>query len=294
MHQDRMKWVYLIILSLVWGSSFILIKKGLLGLTPLQLGAARILIAGVLLISIGFKYTKDIKKGEWKWLVLSGFFGTLIPAFLLAFAQTEIDSAVASILNSTTPLLALILGVLVFGVAFVKRQALGVFIGLIGCLVLIFSGANVNPDQNYWFASFVLIASVCYSINVNLIKHFMQNIHPIGITVGNFIGIMIPAFIVLLFSDFPFTEITSNPKIYTAIGYVILLAIVGTCMAKVLFNKLVQISDAIFATSVTYLIPVVALFWGILDNEDFGLWQFVGMGIILLGVFLVNSGKKKA
>ena len=181
----------------------------------------------------------------------------------------------------------------VFGVAFVKRQAIGVFIGLLGCLVLIFSGANVNPHQNYWFVGFVLVASVCYSINVNLIKQYMQNIHPIGITVGNFIGIMIPAFIVLMFSDFPFSEVTSNPKLYNALGYVVLLAIIGTCMAKVLFNKLVQMSSAIFATSVTYLIPIVALFWGVLDNEDFGFWQFVGMGIILFGVFLVNSGKKK-
>ncbi|MAM23201.1 DMT family transporter [Croceibacter atlanticus] len=293
MYQDRIKWVYLIILSLVWGSSFILIKKGLLGLTPLQLGATRILIAGMVLIAIGFKHLKSIKKSEWKWVILSGFLGTLIPAFLIAFAETEIDSAVASILNSTTPLLALILGVLVFGVAFVKRQAIGVFIGLLGCLVLIFSGANVNPHQNYWFVGFVLVASVCYSINVNLIKQYMQNIHPIGITVGNFIGIMIPAFIVLMFSDFPFSEVTSNPKLYNALGYVVLLAIIGTCMAKVLFNKLVQMSSAIFATSVTYLIPIVALFWGVLDNEDFGFWQFVGMGIILFGVFLVNSGKKK-
>ena len=121
----------------------------------------------------------------------------------------------------------------------------------------------------------------------------MQNIHPIGITVGNFIGIMIPAFIVLMFSDFPFSEVTSSPKLYNALGYVVLLAIIGTCMAKVLFNKLVQMSSAIFATSVTYLIPIVALFWGVLDDEDFGFWQFVGMGIILFGVFLVNSGKKK-
>ena len=292
MPNSRLKWIYLIILSLVWGSSFILIKKGLIGLTPLQLGASRTLFAGFFLLLVGYSKLKTIKREEWKWVAISGFLGTLIPAFLFAFAETEIDSAIASILNSTTPLIALLIGVSLFGVVFVKQQALGVFVGLLGCLILIFGGANVNPDQNYWYASFVLVASVCYACNVNIIKHYMQEMNPLAITVGNFVVIMIPAFIILLFSGFFQLDLVGNSELQTSLGYVLLLALVGTSVAKAVFNKLVQISDAVFATSVTYIIPVVALFWGILDNESFGLWQLVGMVVILLGVFLVNSGKK--
>jgi len=293
MPNSRLKWIYLVILSLVWGSSFILIKKGLVGLTPLQLGALRTLFAGFFLLLVGYSKLKTIKRDEWKWVAISGFLGTLIPAFLFAFAETEIDSAIASILNSTTPLIALIIGISLFGVVFVKKQALGDFVGLLGCLILIFSGAEVNPDQNYWYASFVLVASVCYAINVNIIKNYMQEMNPLAITVGNFVVIMIPAFIILLFSGIFELDLVGNSELHTSIGYVLVLALVGTSVAKAVFNKLVQMSDAVFATSVTYIIPVVALFWGILDNESFGVWQLVGMLVILLGVFLVNSGKKK-
>lgn len=293
MSNDKLKWIYLVILSIVWGSSFILIKKGLLGLTALQLGATRILFAGVFLLAIGFPHLRTIKKHEWKWVAISGVFGTLIPAFLFAFAETEIDSAIASILNSTTPLMALILGIVAFGAVLVKRQLLGVFVGLIGCLILIVSGAEVNPDQNYWYASLVLGASVCYAINVNLIKHYMQNISALGIAAGNFLVIMIPAFIILMYSNFFTLDLVNNSNIHEALVYVVILAVVGTGVAKVLFNKMVHMSDAIFATSVTYTIPIVALFWGMLDGEDFSILQLLGMAVILLGVFLVNSGKKK-
>lgn len=293
MPHHRLKWIYLFILSLVWGSSFILIKKGLVALTPLQLGSIRTLFAGFFLLLVGYSKLKTIKRHEWKWVAISGFLGTLIPAFLFAYAETEIDSAIASILNSTTPLIALIIGISLFSVTFIRRQALGVFIGLLGCIILIFTGADVNPDQNYWYASFVLVASVCYACNVNIIKQYMQDMNPLAITVGNFVVIMIPAFIVLLFSRFLQLDLVANTEIHTALGYVLLLALVGTSVAKAVFNKLVQISDAVFATSVTYIIPVIALFWGVLDGESFGLWQLFGMVIILLGVFLVNSGHRK-
>lgn len=196
------KWVYLILLSIVWGSSFILIKKSLIGLTPLQLGALRTLFAAVFLFLIGFSKLKTIKKHEWKWIAVSGFMGTFIPAFLFAFAETEIDSAVASILNSTTPIMTLILGAVIFGILFSKNQLIGVIIGLTGSFLLIWSGAEVKPNQNYWFAILVLIASVCYAINVNIIKRYLQEIPALGIAVGNFAVLIIPALLVLAFSGF--------------------------------------------------------------------------------------------
>ena len=291
MQNTKLKWVYLIVLSLVWGSSFILIKKSLIGLTPLQLGAIRTLFAAIFLFLIGFRSIRTIAASDWKWVIISGFLGTFIPAFLFAFAETEIDSGIASILNSTTPLVTLILGVLIFSIRFNKNQFVGVVVGLVGCLALILEGASVNPNQNYWYALLVLCASVCYAINVNIIKRYMQHISPIAIANGNFIVLVIPALLVLYFSNFFEAEVVSNPKVHTSLIYVSILAVVGTGIAKVLFNKLVQISTAVFATSVTYTIPIVAMLWGVLDHEKFTLYQVLASGIIILGVYLANRNK---
>ncbi len=293
MQQTRLKWIYLGILSLVWGSSFILIKKSLIGLTPMQLGALRTLFAAVFLFLIGYKSIKTIKAVDWKWVVISAFFGTFIPVFLFAFAETEIDSGVASVLNSTTPLITLILGVLFFSTRFNKNQLIGVLVGLIGCIALIVEGASVNPHQNYAYALLVIVASICYAINVNIIKRYMQHISPMAIANGNFIVLVIPAAIVLWLSGFFKAELLNDPKMHTSLFYIAILAVVGTGIAKVLFNKLVQISTAVFATSVTYTIPIVALLWGVMDGERFTLYQVIASGIIILGVYVSNTGSLK-
>lgn len=282
------KWLYLAILSIVWGSSFILIKKSLIGLTPLQLGALRTLFAATFLLLIGFKYLKKIKKHEWKWIAISAFLGTFIPAFLFAFAETEIDSAVASILNSTTPIVTLILGAMLFSIGYTQNQLIGVVVGLLGSLLLIYAGADVNPDQNYWYSGLVICASLCYAMNVNIIKRHLQTIPAMSIAVGNFVVLILPALIVLLFSDFFSKDLMNDAKLHTSLGYLVVLAIVGTGVAKVMFNKLVQMSTPVFATSVTYTIPIVALLWGMLDGERFTLFQAFAAGIILLGVLLTN------
>lgn len=282
------KWLYLIILSVVWGSSFILIKKALVGLTPMQLGALRTLFAAIFLLLIGFRSLKKIRKHEWKWIVVSGFLGTFIPAFLFAFAETQIDSAVASILNSTTPIVTLILGAVLFKIVFSKNQLIGVIIGLVGSLLLIWTGADVNPNQNYWYSTLVLAASVCYALNVNIIKRYLQEIPPMAIAAGNFIILLIPSFLVLVFSGFFQLEFIDNTALQISLGYLVILSIVGTGVAKVVFNKLVQLSTPVFATSVTYTIPVVALLWGLLDGERFTIFQAGATAFILLGVLLTN------
>jgi drug/metabolite transporter (DMT)-like permease len=282
------KWLYLIVLSVVWGSSFILIKKGLIGLTPLQLGALRTLFAAIFLLLVGFSKLKQIKRDQWKWITISAFLGTFIPAFLFAFAETEIDSAVVSILNSTTPIMALIFGAVLFSITYTRNQLIGVFVGLIGSLLLIWSGAEVNPGQNYWYAILVLLASVCYAFNVNIIKRHLQEIPPMAIAAGNFLILIVHSFLVLLFSDFFNSETLSNPIVHQSLGYLIILAVIGTGVAKVMFNKLVQMSTPVFASSVTYLIPIIALFWGFLDGESFSLWQGGAALVILLGVLLTN------
>lgn len=286
----NLKWIYLIILSVVWGSSFILIKKALIGLTAFQVGSFRIIFAAIFLILVGFKSISRLTRRQWKWIIVSGFLGSFFPVYLFSFAETEIDSAVASILNATTPLLTLILGALLFRAVFTQNKIIGVIVGLIGTLGLIFSGASLNPDQNYWYSFLVVIAAGCYALNVNILKTRMSDISPLGIAAGNFSALLLPAILILYFTDF--FELTHySTKIEWSVFYVAILGVIGTGVAMIIFNKLVQISDPVFTTSVTYTIPVVALGWGILDGEVFSIWQLISAFIILIGVFIVNRSK---
>lgn len=291
MNEHKRKWIYLIVLSIIWGTSYILIKKGLEGFNPIQLGSIRIVLATLFLFIVGFKSLRTISKQEWFWVGVSGIIGSFIPMFLFAFAETEIDSSIASILNSLVPLFTLFIGLFAFGVGFNRNQLLGVVVGLFGAGFLIFFGKEVNPDQNYWYSGFVIIATICYACNANIIKNKLQDVSPMGIAVGNFAVILIPGIIVLLFSGFLKKEVTTGPYFFSSLGYIVILCIMGTCVAKVMFNKLVQISTAVFSVSVTYLIPIVGIFWGVLDGEKFTLWQLFAALIILLGVYLVNKKK---
>ena len=288
------KWVYLFILSLIWGTSFILIKKALIGLTPFQLGALRTIITAVFLFIVGFNRIKTIKKKDWKWIVVSGFLGSFIPAFLFAIAETEIDSAVTSILNSLVPLNTILMGFAVFKISSTKRQVIGVVIGFIGTAILILEGAELNPQQNYLYAGFVIVSTLMYAANVNIIKRYLQDVKPLTIAVGNYVPIVIPALVILIFSGF-FNQSNFNDSDFTiSIGYVVVLSFFGTAMAKVLFNNLVQISTPVFASSVTYIMPIVALGWGFLDGESFSALQGFATLIILIGVYLANKGNKKS
>jgi drug/metabolite transporter (DMT)-like permease len=288
---EKLKWVYLVVLSVVWGSSFILIKKGLIGLSAIEVGSFRIIFAAFFLILIGFRSIKKIKKRQWKWMVVSGVMGNFLPVYLFSFAETEIDSAIASILNAATPLMTLIFGTLFFKAIINQNKILGVVIGLLGTAGLILSGASINPDQNYLYSLLVIIAASCYAMNVNVLKTYMSDISPLGIAAGSFTVLIIPTLFILYFSGF-FERDLSNIVLQQSIGYVAILGIIGTGVAMIIFNKLVQISDPVFTTSVTYTIPVVALGWGILDGEVFSLWQLLSALVILFGVFIVNRSKK--
>jgi len=293
MNQEQKKWVYLFTLAIVWGSSFILIKKGLVGLTPLQLGSLRTVISSLFIFMIGYKSLKTILNHQWKWVILSGFIGTFLPAFLFAFAETEVDSGIVSILNALVPLNATLIGLAIFKIASTKTQIFGVILGFIGASMLIFNSMELNPDQNYLYAGFVVLATVMYGFNVNIIKHYLQEVKPIAIATGNFIAIVIPALIVLIFSGFFTAQTFEQQSIYSSIGFVAILAVFGTVMAKIIFNNLIQISSPVFASSVTYLMPLVALLWGLFDGELFGFDQGLASLLILGGIYLANKKAKK-
>ena len=285
------KWFYLAALSFIWGSSFILIKKGLVGLTAIELGSIRIIISAFVLIPFTFNRLKEITFKQWKWIIISAFVGSFFPAFLFAFAEQEIDSSVASILNSIVPLNTIIIGLVLFGIKSTKRQIIGVLLGFFGAYQLIISGINLNPDQNYFYSGLVIICSFLYAFNVNIIKKYLQELSAVAIATGHFIVILIPSIIVLLISDFNFEKL-QNPQTQISLFYVTLLAIFGTTLAKILFNKLINISSAVFASSVTYSMLIVSIFWGVMDGEIFSINQLFATIIIVIGILLTNKKSK--
>ena len=281
------KWFYLISLSVIWGSSFILIKKGLIGLEASQLGSLRIIFSSFIIFLFGWRKIFEIRIIEWKWITISAFLGSFFPAFLFAFAEKEIDSSIASIINSTVPLNTLILGIIIFKINTTKRQIIGVLIGFFGTYLLISSGIKLNPDQNYNYAGLVILCSFLYALNVNIIKKYLQHLSALTITVGHFTAIIIPAILVFVFSEFRIENL-NNTETKISIFYVFILALFGTALAKIIFNKLIKISSPVFASSVTYSMLIVSIFWGIIDGEKFSIYQLIATGFIVLGVILTN------
>jgi drug/metabolite transporter (DMT)-like permease len=289
MNNQQQKWLYFALLCLVWGSSFILMKKALLGVTPIQLGALRMIFTAIFLLSVASPSLKKIQKKHYKYVVYTAIAGTFIPGFLFAFAITTIDSSVVSILNSLSPFNTLIFGAIVFGFAFKRRQLYGILIGLIGTLILILKGAALNPNQNYWYALLIIVASIGYAFNANIVKKYLSDVSALSIVTGNFLLLLVPAIVVLAFTDFFVTFDINNETLLRSLGYLAILSIVGTGIAKTIYNKLVHISDPVFSSSVTYVIPLVAIFWGVLDGEKLSPLQIIGGIIIFIGVYLVNK-----
>jgi len=285
------KWVYLILLSLVWGSSFILIKKALLGLTPMQLGGLRIVFASLVLFLFGYPSLKTINRKDWKWIIAAGFLSSFFPPFLFALAQTEIDSGVTSIFNSVVPLLTTLVGIMAFGAIVTKRQILGVVVGLLGTIALVAAGMEFKPDRNYAYAIFILISALGYAFNINIIKKHLAHLSALAVTTGSFGVAFFPALLLVSLSGF-YGEFENNEAMHVALWYLLALALIGTSIANIFFNKLIQLSSPVFAASVTYLIPLVALLWAVWDGETMNGYQLLGGLIILLGVWLVNRRKK--
>jgi len=292
MDDAKLKWIYLALLSLIWGSSFILIDQAMKGLSFVQVGALRITVTAFFLFSVGLNTIKLIKKSQWKWIFWTAMAGSLFPVFLFALAQEQLDSAVASMLNSLTPLNTLVFGMLLFGVTVSKKQILGVLIGLVGALVLIIAGANFHESQNYWYSVFIVMATIGYGLNVNMIKKYLNDVNALAIVTGNFIIIIIPALVILISTGF-FNQILANEEMQEALSYVVILSFFGTAIAKVIYSRLVQISSPVFASSVTYTMPIVAIFWGVFAGEKLSVYQILGGIIILFGVYLVNKKSRK-
>jgi drug/metabolite transporter (DMT)-like permease len=280
------KWLYLFLLSLIWGSSYILIKRGLVGLSPIELGSARIVISTIFLLILGSKSLKGLSRYQWKWLIITGFLGTFFPSFFFAFAQRHIDSSVAAILNSLTPIFTVLVGITLFATRMLVRQYFGVLLGFIGSLGLVWGGAQINPDQPVGHVLLIISASMCYAINIHFLKHKLSEVSPMAMTLGNFIAILPPALVLLFFSDFFSFQNLQKPEVISSLGFVAILAFFGTAIAKVMFNRFVKMASTVFVSSVTYTLPIVALFWGTLDGEQMSAFQLIGAAVILIGVWV--------
>ncbi|WP_239020927.1 DMT family transporter [Pontibacter arcticus] len=283
-------WFLVIVLALIWGTSFILIKKGLAVYSSDELGALRITIACVTLLPFALKHLRQASPTQWKFLLGSGLLGNLFPAFLFAYAETRLASGLAGVLNSLTALFTLLVGAVLFNQSITWMRMLGIVVGLAGTVVLIFSGDSASNFQNTSYGLYIVIACICYGGSVNIIKHRLQGMKPLVMSSLALLTVGPVAFMYLLTTDALY-KLQHVPGAWEALLYIALLAVFSTAIGLVLFNKLIHISTTLFASSSTYLVPIVALMWGVLDGEAIQLWHIIGMVIILAGVFIVNRAK---
>ncbi|MEM6764588.1 MAG: DMT family transporter [Bacteroidota bacterium] len=289
---DLLAWSLLLILALVWGSSFILIKKGLVAFPPFQIGALRMVLSSLTLLPWLFGFQKELKmisRKQWIALLAVGWIGNGIPSFLFPIAETGLNSATAGILNVLTPIFVWLLGVSFFGLIFSWKQLSGVIIGLVGAVILILGGGtDIQLSNQLYYALLVIFATFCYGLSSNIIKKYLSSLNPILVTALVLTAAAIPFSFYLVRSNF-WTVLQTQEYALSSLGYIFILAVIGTALAMVIFNKLISFKDQVFSSSVTYLIPIVAVFWGLLDGEKVLLPQVMGMAVILAGVYLVNA-----
>jgi drug/metabolite transporter (DMT)-like permease len=281
-------WILLIALSLIWGTSFILIKQGLKVFAPDEVGALRVTAASLIMLPVAlfrFKQLRSVHIGK---LFLSGLMGTFFPAFLFAFAQTELSSSLAGILNTLSPVWTVIMGALFFHQRFRLMAVVGMVISFGGIVVLALARAGGSMGGFNGYALLVVLACVFYGTNLNWVKYKIADLG--SITIASVALTLIGPFgMIYLFGFSGFAvKMETVDGAWKAFGLIVLLALMSTAVATLLFNKLVKIATPLFTSSVTYIMPIVSVLWGLLDNEELFIGHFVGMAAILGGVYLTN------
>ena len=289
-NKNVIAWGLLILLAIIWGSSPILIKKALVKLDPFEIGALRLTLASFVLMPFLLKNLKKIKRKDYFILFVSGIVGNVLPYFLYPIAQTKIDSATSGVLTSLTPFFALIIGVIFYKLKATKNNIIGLIIGFMGTFLLIlFSGSSGGFNSDI-FGLFVVAATLLYGINLNLVKYHLNHLKPITITSFSIVSIL-PITLYILFFLSPFQNHINDFNYYKfELGYVLILGVLGTSIATIIFYNLIKIKDTVFASMVTYLMPLVAICLGVIDGEKINELQLFGMALILIGVFI--NGKK--
>lgn len=275
-------------LALIWGSSFILVKKSLVHYSALQVGALRICAASLFFIPIFLKRFKYMEKKHVSSFLLTGLTGNLIPAMLFAFAGQYLSSALSGMLNAFTPLFTLFIGIAFFAQPFIWKQMTGILVGLLGCLGLLFAGQGFNVDFNI-HGLWVVLATLLYGINMHLVKTRLSDMHPLTSTAGIFMVIGPLALGILIYTGF-FSLPLDEEHLWSFIA-AMALGLFGSALGMLAFNQIIKWTSAIIASSVTYMIPIVALGWGFVDGEAIYLLQVVSIFVLLAGIYLVNKSK---
>lgn len=266
-------------------------KEGLKSFTPTQVASFRLIISGLALLPFAFRFLKEVKKRDWLPLAVVAFFGNGIPYFLFPLAQTQLGSGITGMLNSLVPLFTLLIGVLVFKNELKRTKLYGVLLGLAGAIILILA-THDDTQGHYGYGVLVIIATVCYAISVNTLKARLTRFNPLATAAIPIAIVMVPVLIYMpIFEPVDFASFTiEQTRSFVA---VVTLALIGTAAAMIVFNRIIQLSSAVFASSVTYLIPVVAMAWGIRDGENIGVLHFIGLAVVLTAVYLINKKERK-
>ncbi|MGB3949367.1 MAG: DMT family transporter [Bacteroidia bacterium] len=288
MNNKLVNWFILIALALTWGSSFILMKRGMEVFSSDQVAAMRIFIAFLFLSPLVFWHVKKSLLKHWKGYLGMGLIGNLIPAFLFTKAETGLSSSLTGALNSLTPLFTLLVGVILYRQKTGWMNVLGIIIGFVGATGLTMVGKEKGMNDELLFIFYVVMATVCYALSVNIIKQYLSGVDSLTATVWALLFIGPVAGGYLFTTDF-LQKLTTVSGAWQSLGYISILAIFGTALSVIVFNTLIKNTNTLFASSVTYLIPIVAMLWGIFDNEAVSAWHFAWIGLILLGVYLVNK-----
>ena len=285
-------WIIFIILSIIWGSSFVLMKEGLVGLTAFQVASFRIISSGLILLPVAVKSISTIPQNKFVIIFVSGILGSLLPAYLFCIAEQRIDSSLAGTLNALTPIFAIIIGALFFKTNTARNKILGIGISFFGSILLFFAQPAFSENSNITDVLLIIVATICYAINVNLVGKYLKDIPSLTIVSVALLSNSVPAAFVLYYTGYFQEDIFSKVMLVSA-GYTMVLGVVGTAAASVMFYMLIKRAGVIFSSMVTYAIPVIALFWGIIYGETVGWKQIACLVIILSGVFLANKTKKQ-
>jgi drug/metabolite transporter (DMT)-like permease len=280
-------WALFIVLSLIWGSSFILMKLGIENLNAYEVASLRILSAGLVLMPFAFKAIKAIPKGKIWYAILSGLLGSFFPAYLFCIAETRIDSSLAGILNALTPLFTVVIGVSFFHLKASRNKWLGIIVGFIGLMLLPFASSKGIVLKELSYSLFCLLATILYGINVNMVGTHLKTVNSINIAALAFVFLMIPSAITLYFAGY-FSRDLMAVEVIQATAASAVLGILGTAVASIMFYMLLKRAGALFASTVTYGIPFVAILWGVFYGETITIMQIGCLGIILFGVYLAN------
>lgn len=291
MNNKFTNWILFVLLSFIWGSSFILMKQGLVSLSAYQVASIRIISSGIVLLPVAAMSFRYIPPKKLIIVFLSGALGSLIPAYLFCLAEQEVDSALAGVLNSLTPIFVIIAGAVFFSAQTTSNKVAGIFIAFTGSVLLFFFQPRLGQGNNLLYISYIVLATALYGYNVNMVHKHLKDIPSLRIAAVAMMLNSIPALIVLFLTGY-FSQNFMAKGILISTGYAAILGIFGTAIATVLFYMLLKRAGSVFASMVTYGIPIVAIFWGIIYGEEIGWKQCLGMAVILTGVWVANRKPK--